>query len=212
MGTIKDGILGGVSGRIGNLVGATWKDIHYIRTRPAKVRDAKTEKQLSQRSSFSVTMDFLKRITPFIRIGFQAHATGRMTAFNAAMSYNMKHAVTRGDQGMALDWPNVLISKGTLGSVTEVSGRVSEWELHLHWDTGGSENSWPDDIAMVVANNTVKGRSIYDLNASKRASGKASLPLPAAWEGDTIETYLAFKTDDGAMVSNSIYIGQYVVS
>ncbi len=212
MGTLKDGILGGFSGRVGTLVGATWKDIYYIRTRPAKVRDAKTEKQLSQRSSFSVTMDFLKRITPFIRIGFQAHATGRMTAFNAAMSYNMKFAVTKGNQGMALDWPNVLVSKGTLGSVTEVSGRVSEWELHLHWDTGGSENSWPDDIAMVVANNTVKGRSIYDLNASKRASGKASLPLPAAWEGDTIETYLAFKTDDGAMVSNSIYIGQYVVS
>lgn len=212
MGTIKDGILGGVSGRIGNLVGATWKDIHYIRTRPAKVRDAKTEKQLSQRSSFSVTMDFLKRITPFIRIGFQAHTTGRMTAFNAAMSYNMKHAVTKGDQGMALDWPNVVVSMGTLGSVAEVHGEVSKWELHLHWDTTGSKNSRPYDIAMVVAHNTVKGRSIYDLNASKRASGKASLPLPAAWEGDTIETYLAFKTDDGTMVSNSIYVGQHVVS
>ncbi len=212
MGTIKDGILGGVSGRIGNLVGATWKDIHYIRTLPAKVRDPKTEKQLSQRSSFSVTMDFLKRITPFIRIGFQAHATGRMTAFNAAMSYNMKFAVTKGNQGMALDWPNVLVSKGTLGSVAEVSGKVSEWELHLHWDTTGYENAWPYDIAMVVAHNTVKGRSIYDLNASKRSSGKASLLLPAGWEGDVIQTYLAFKTDDGAVVSNSIYAGQYVVS
>jgi hypothetical protein len=30
MGTIKQGILGGFSGKVGTVVGGTWKGIHYM--------------------------------------------------------------------------------------------------------------------------------------------------------------------------------------
>ena len=31
MGTIKQGILGGFSGKVGTVVGSTWKSVHYMR-------------------------------------------------------------------------------------------------------------------------------------------------------------------------------------
>lgn len=37
MGTIKQGILGGFSGKVGNVVGASWKGIDYIRSLPSSV-------------------------------------------------------------------------------------------------------------------------------------------------------------------------------
>lgn len=37
MGTIKQGILGGFSGKVGNIVGASWRGIDYIRSMPASV-------------------------------------------------------------------------------------------------------------------------------------------------------------------------------
>jgi len=48
------------------------------------VNNPRTEGQVTQRSKFTATIDFLKTITTFIRVGFQEFSNGRMTAFNAA--------------------------------------------------------------------------------------------------------------------------------
>ncbi|MDD2265168.1 MAG: DUF6266 family protein, partial [Bacteroidales bacterium] len=47
MGTIKQGILGGFSGKVGNIVGASWRGIDYIRSMPASVRNPRTVAQVS---------------------------------------------------------------------------------------------------------------------------------------------------------------------
>lgn len=36
MGTIKQGILGGFSGKVGTVVGSTWKSVHYMRALAGK--------------------------------------------------------------------------------------------------------------------------------------------------------------------------------
>jgi hypothetical protein len=53
MGTIKKGILGGVSGKVGNVVGGSWKGIDYLRVLPASVHNANSQPQISQRYKFS---------------------------------------------------------------------------------------------------------------------------------------------------------------
>jgi hypothetical protein len=42
MGTIKQGILGGFSGKVGTVVGASWKGIAYMRSLPQKVKNPRT--------------------------------------------------------------------------------------------------------------------------------------------------------------------------
>ena len=69
MGTIKKGILGGVSGKVGTIVGVHWKSSYYIRAHAAKVSNPRTPKQQEQRGKFATAFGFLKTIKPFIRIG-----------------------------------------------------------------------------------------------------------------------------------------------
>ncbi|MPM74212.1 hypothetical protein SDC9_121197 [bioreactor metagenome] len=134
-----------------------------------------------------------------------------MSAFNAAVSYNMKCAMKQGDPGVGLDYPNVLVSLGSLSSASNVHAEVGESELRVHWETNVEGNARSDDMAMLVAHNPARGVSMYDLNAGKRVNKKAGLQLPPAWKGDVIETYLAFKTADGTVVSDSLYTGRYLV-
>ena len=42
MGKINQGILGGVSGQVGNVIGGTWKGIDYLRIKPSSVANPKT--------------------------------------------------------------------------------------------------------------------------------------------------------------------------
>jgi len=56
MGTIKKGILGGFSGKVGTVVGSSWKGISYMRSLPLKVRNPRTLRQLDQRSKFAIAL------------------------------------------------------------------------------------------------------------------------------------------------------------
>ncbi|WP_044268137.1 DUF6266 family protein [Bacteroides timonensis] len=105
MGKIKKGAFGELTGKVGNLVGCTWKGVPYMRTRPTHMTNPRTKKQQGQCNKFQIALSFLKTITPFLRIGYREFAEGQ-TAFNAAISYVMKNALTDSEQGLELpkDW------------------------------------------------------------------------------------------------------------
>ena len=71
MGTIKQGILGGFSGKVGTVVGSTWKSVHYMRALAVSFSDPRTEKQKNQRSKFTAAVNFTKAMTPFLRFGYK---------------------------------------------------------------------------------------------------------------------------------------------
>ena len=50
MGKIRQGIIGGFSGKVGNVVGAAWKGISYMRILPVSVANPKTDAQLTPAS------------------------------------------------------------------------------------------------------------------------------------------------------------------
>jgi len=53
MAKIPQGILGGLSGTVGNVVGGAWKGLNYIRTKPLSVANPNTAAQQAQRSKFA---------------------------------------------------------------------------------------------------------------------------------------------------------------
>lgn len=89
MAKLSSGILGGISGTVGNVVGGRWRGIDYIRSKPANVKNPNTEAQQAQRMRFKLVIEFLKRIRPLIKVGFQDGARNQ-TFFNRAMSVNIK--------------------------------------------------------------------------------------------------------------------------
>src|SRR5574344_2038045 len=122
MGKISQGILGGFSGKVGNVIGGNWKGINYMRVKPASVANPQTEGQMDQRSRFNAALKFLQPMKDFIKVGFKSYAV-KMTEFNSAMSYILKNAIIGTYPDFVIDYSAALISKGTL---SRASGALVE--------------------------------------------------------------------------------------
>lgn len=220
MGKIKQGLLGPLSGKVGNVIGASWRGINYLRIVPANVNDPKTEAQVNQRSKFVVVLRFIQPLLSFIRLGFRSFAS-RMSAYNAAMSYNLKNAVTGDFPLMQIDYSRAAVSRGNLRDVPSVDAVSTEPRtLLVTWeDNSGIGNAREDDQAMVVVFNQERMDVYYRLRVATRADGMVELILPEAYSGDTVHVYLAFTTEgdyfnpgDRNTISNSVYAGNVVVA
>lgn len=209
MAITKNGLMGGVSGRIGNIVGVNRNGSFYYRSLPLNKKDPRTEKQVTQRSKFLVTQSFLRTFTPFLRVGFRFEAAGMKSTFNAAMSVNMQHVIKDENKGFEVDFPNVLVSKGLLFSSEITLATVAEGSLIVNWNNNRADNASYDDVVMLLAYNPVKKVAVYDLHSGKRESLESRLALPLNWKGDIVETYIAFMSVDITQVSDSLYAGRH---
>ena len=138
MGTIKQGILGGFSGKVGTVVGGSWKGISYMRSLAQNVKNPRTEAQMTQRSKFALTLAFLKPITNYVRVGFKPYAS-KQTAFNATMSYIVANAISANIR------PHVGFRQGSrlggsLFPVDNASAEVDAGKVTISW-TDNSECS-----------------------------------------------------------------------
>lgn len=203
MGKISQGILGGFSGKVGTVIGSTWKSIHYMRAIATSVKDSRTEKQLFQRSKFLASINFLKTATPFVRIGYRNYAY-RQSEFNAAMSHMLRYAVTGDGEQATIDFEKTLLAQGSLTMATDAAVQVEAGKATFTWtDNSDTGNAVATDKVMVLAYNKDKEETVYNTAAATRADGTAELVLPASWADNALAVYLAFYSEDGQRVSNS---------
>lgn len=212
MGTIKKGILGGFSGKVGNVVGASWKGIDYIRTLPAKVRNPKSRKQLTQRSKFALMGKFVRTILPVIQVGFKGSAATDNSAYGEAMAYNVLHAVKGEYPAFEIDYPKVAIARGGLHGAKNLVAICEAGKLKIAWDTAPKKNVLESDRVLLLAYNPDRQEAEYEFDAAARGDGNASLDLPTEWDGEAVETFIVFiSEEDESLVSDSVYAGRHVV-
>ena len=212
MAIIKQGPYGGYSGKAGNLVGASWKGINYIRVMPASVANPRTPGQVNQRNKFSAVQDFVNLNLNFIKVGYKFMAN-KMTAANAAQSYLLKNAITGTAPEFSVDPATALVSHGKLQGVMNGTASVNTGELTVNWqDNSARGNALATDQALLLVYNPTKAESIEVLqDAVQRSAGTMELVLPGDFTGDTVHVYLAFKAADASKVSNSSYLGAVAV-
>ena len=220
MARINQGILGGVSGKVGTVVGGTWKGISYLRSLPASVKDAKSIKQRTTRLRMLLVLQFLQTCTDFIRIGFKGYAI-KMSAFNAATSYNYHHGITGEYPDLTYDFSGILASRGKLTAVDSATcSAPAALKVAVSWtDNTGIGNASSTDTAMLLVFNPEKTRSVYRLQGAIRSDGTVEMDLPQDFSGDEVHCYLAF-ADFGNLVtgqskdyvSNSVYAGSVTIT
>jgi len=204
MGKIKQNLFGGFSGKVGPIVGGTWKSVNYIRAKAAKVSNPRTEKQQNQRGKFAIAFNFLKSIAPFIRIGYQTYAQEK-TPFNAAMSYMLKKAIKSDETGAIIDFKRVMVSTGSLMPVFEGKATKKNCNMLFDWvDNSGMGNAETSDVAMLLVYNKDKETAVYNTIAAIRSDAHAELALPENWDDDELFPYLSFINAEGDSVANSI--------
>ena len=210
MGTIKQGILGGFSGKVGTVIGSSWKGISYMRGQAQHVKNPRSAGQVNQRSKFNLVLNFLQPNVPYIRIGYKSQAA-KQTEFNAAFSYHIKNAVTGSYPNYAMDYTKVVVSKGGLTQVSDgaVNWTAAQSKLTFTWtDNSGVGNALATDKAMPFVYNKDKNETIYNTEGATRTTHTMDITVPSDWVGDKVEVYLGMVSDDGALVADSIYLGE----
>lgn len=213
MGKINQGILGGFSGKVGNVIGGNWKGIDYMRVKPASVANPQTEGQVDQRSKFSTVLKFLQPMKDFVKIGFKGYAN-KMTQFNSAMSYNLKNAITGSYPDLTIDYANALISRGSLAGVLNgVVDSAGAGNVSFSWiDNSTDGNALATDKSMVLVYNADKDEAIFVTDGATRSSRSQTLTVPDSYSGDQVQCFITFISEDGASIANSKYVGSVTVA
>ena len=211
MGTFKQGILGGFSGKVGPVIGSSWKGKAVMRAIALSYNDANSEAQQQQRAKFGLVSKFISSVTGFTSVGFKSQAVG-MTEANAAMMFNLPEVISGTWPSYTIDYSKALLSKGNVDLPYAPQASVTGTDLELSWtDNSGIGNALSSDYINVIAYNKDRNQSVCDIDSKSRNARSATLSLPATWTGDTIHVYLAAHRNGSAETSNSIYLGNFTI-
>ncbi|WP_026904612.1 DUF6266 family protein [Pedobacter glucosidilyticus] len=209
MGKYTQGILGAFTGKIGTVVGASWRGIKYMRSLAAKRGNANaTEKQLEQQARFSLITAFLKPVKPLLEIGFKSYAVGK-TGYNSAHSYNLKNALTGTSPNLEIDYSMVLLSRGDLPAAAGlVATSTTAGQLNLAWtDNSGKGKAKAGDKLMLVVFCPALAEAVYSIGDAVREDATLAFDVDTDFSGQVVQVYTAWLSEDGKDVSNSKYAG-----
>lgn len=196
MGSIKQGVLGGFSGKVGTVIGYSMNGISYMRGLATSYTNSKTPAQVAQRAKFALSVKFLRPLLALLRIGFK-NASSKMSGFASAMSYTLGNAITGISPAFEIDYTKVLVCRGNLpGALNAQALAIEPGTIDFSWDN----NSWDfgakatDKVVLVVINPLIQ-KSIAVIGAATRATGNQSVDLPDLFQGAEVQCYIGFTND-----------------
>lgn len=215
----KQGIHGGFKGRVGNVVGSTWKGLDVMKIRPASVANPNTVRQQDQRSRFGLLMRFLSAQSRLIQIGFRPYAV-KMTSINAALSYNIAAAITGEFPDYLIDYSKVLLSKGDLPAMSQaVLSYTDPVSVKLAWtDNSSYQGAHASDLLNVSVYDPISNKALSFVSCATRTDATITLALPAEWTGLSVEVFAFFLSEEGvasanakSLISDTLYAGSIVL-
>jgi hypothetical protein len=212
MAKIEKGILGGLSGLVGTVVGATFRTIETLRSRPKKSKKAPVQEQIDQRSRFGLVTELISRINVFIEEGFKPKSK-YLSPVNAAVQYHLNEAVTGVTPNFKVDFTKLLISNGKMPGVAKITfTALAEGNVKVTWSPDVS-NFPPlerplrikDSARLLLYNENADSFTLTGYEMRSVGTIESMAPRPSA--GDTVHGYLFFVAEDGKKTSRSDYMG-----
>jgi hypothetical protein len=207
MGKSGDGLLGKISGKLGNVVIAHWKGIPYIRSKPSG-NPSNTKAQQNQRSKFGMVVKFVGHILPVINAGFKWNIDA-MTERNAAISYLMKNAVKGEKPDLSIDYPRVQVARGGLPSPKKAMVKCPESnKLVFGWQKKSDMQPFrAQDRVLALAYCPAVKAGVWSVDKKIRSDEQLQLKVPSDIQGKKLHAYLAFTDPEGDDASDSVYLG-----
>lgn len=205
------GILGEFSGKVGTVVGSSWKGISYMRSLPAKRKNKKgTETQLIQQAKFGLSIRLVKSLGSLLSVSYQ-EAPGK-TVKNVALSQILAQAIGGVYPDLFIDYSQVQVAKGSLKKADNPSVEVPALGvLRFNWSdaaTLGNANATDKAILAVYCPET--GDTIYSADAFTRSQGTGTLDV-SFFSGKQVHTWISFRSADGMKSADSTYTGTILV-
>jgi hypothetical protein len=207
-----EGQVGGIQGKLGNVVVSEWNGLRVIRSAPRFKANRKfSEKQISQHAKFALATKFFKRFTKLLKISFEKvkGQTGRSEAFQATLN----DAIVGNYPNFSIDYSKVVVAKGKLDPAMDAHVESNDpGKVRFIWtDNSVAAQADPFDNAILVAYCPELGYLSYNLLGATRATGSSELNVPY-FAGKDVHTWMSFRSPDGTYKADSVYTGTVMVS
>lgn len=201
MATIKQGILGGFSGKIGNVVGSSWKGIAVMKTKPLSVANPRTAAHVSQREDFADVVELAKQINSQIIKPLWDRFASKMSGYNAFVRENIGKFKPGSDLASKVKISIGQMDKTEIGSFSATAD-VGRFDVTWTDDSGEGFKQATDEAFVLVfgQDGNVYGTSAGSI--TRDTEGVAILSEKIV-EGDTYYARLAFRRADGTIVSET---------
>ncbi|WP_285008558.1 DUF6266 family protein [Pedobacter faecalis] len=210
-------LLGGpyyhLKGRTGNNVGRIVRGKNVFSMRPHRAERAFSEAELSVHMKLGLVTGWLSDVSSFLKLGFEREDK-KMTAWNAAVKFNLDNAITGVYPNFTIDYPKVLFSKGKRAPLSDLAvATTEEAQLDFSWTATIDvlQPGAPDDEVVIIIYNPLKQKFVISPAGILRSALSYDMALPPAFSGDNVEVYASVLSADEKEVSTSVYLGSVEV-
>jgi len=204
MGVIRQGILGGFSGKVGNVVGSSWKGIAVLKSLPLSVANPNTAAQQAQRGKMTgIVAQSRILLASLISVYWNPFAQ-RMSGYNMFVKENIDTFVSDTFTTFA-SWYS---TRGSLLGVPSFTGAASAGgdTVTLSWtDNSGQADALGTDEAIGVVYNETQDYYLVDAGSAVRSAASLVIADTNVDAADDLHTYLSFSRPNISKVSDSVY-------
>lgn len=212
MGTIKSGILGGFSGKVGGVVGTSWKGISVMKAMPQSVANPRTNLQVAQRNAMTAAVQVSGvLLSNYIKPLWDRFAQ-QMSGYNAFVQANMQ---CFSDTGFSSP-ESLILSRGKMAatefSVTAISAAIGVVSATFSTSIADSYQQATDLCYFACYSETSQQWALASASATRSAGAFTVTFKDALTVGEAVYCFMSFRRADGTVVSDSFYLKENVVA
>ena len=204
MGVIKQGILGGFSGKVANVVGSSWKGIAVIKSLPLSVANPNTAGQQAQRGAMTqIVLAARLLLASLIQVYWNPFAQ-QMSGYNAFVKENIDTFTTAGFTTFA----SFFSMRGSLLGVVigSIVADDSANTITVPWtDNSGTSDALATDEMVFTVYNETQDYWLVDAGNAIRSDATYAIPDANMVAGDKVHVYIGASRPDVSKVSDSVY-------
>lgn len=205
MALLSQGILGGISGKIGNAVGSSWKGKSVIKAKALSVANPRSAKQVAQRSKMTNIVAFSTSILASTIKPLSDRFAKGMSGFNVFVQRNIVLFASE----MPTPAASLVISSGKMVAVepSAADGDAVSGVVTVEWPTDLPDSYAQDtDEVFIVCQNRTTGEIQVSSADATRNDGSQELTFAGEHVNLTqLATWIAFRRADGTVVSGTGY-------
>lgn len=207
MGKYNKGILGAFSGKVGPVVGSSWRGRDVLRSRPRKSNKVASQLQAMQREKFTLVSNFITPLMPVVGRYF-GRRNSSISQKNQCTRYFLREVVQHDGTQAMLDYPKILVTRGELLPLQNAIATVGTGtNAEITWTNNSNQgNAKPTDLVLVVAYEPDSQQTWYFLEIATRADLSTTVALPTQWAGKTVYLWSSVVSEDDKLFAVSNYL------
>jgi len=210
MAKFGQGILGSLKGKIGPVIGSSWRGISYLKSKPLRKKNAGSIKQQQQRKKFGMVLRFTRPMSSLLNKVFITGAQN-MTGVNAATSFIINTAIKGDFPNYSIDYSLVKIARGNLPNVVIPAATVVNHSLSITWvNNTGIGKSKDNDRAVILIYCPSQNTAIHNDTIATRGTQLLQIDI-GHFRGEEVHVYLSFLSQDMKDAADSVYLGKFIV-